>query len=154
MPEVHRREAVATNQKSWELLGRDDRSADDDLLLLHAAHASAYHWRVIGTPVHWARADWLLAHVYTVLGWGEQALVFARRCLLTTETASADFADFDRAYAFEAMARALAATGDHMQARAYLDQARTVAESVTDPEDRAILDGDLAAEPWFGLPGD
>jgi hypothetical protein len=149
MPEFHRREAVATNQRTWELLAKDGRTPDDDVALLNAAHASAYHWRVIGSPVNWQRADWLLARVYCALGWGEQAMVFARRCLLLTEQEGLE--GFDRAYAFEAIARASAAVGDAKRAVGYHEQARLLGEAIEDPEDRAIFEADLAAEPWFGL---
>jgi hypothetical protein len=37
------------------------------------------------------------------------------------------------------------------EARAALASAR--ATSIADEEDRAIVEGDLAAEPWFGLSG-
>lgn len=150
MPEAHRREAIATNQRAWELLGQTERTAEEDLLLLSAAHASLYHWRIVGTPVHWARADWLVARVYCVLGQAALALSFARRCLLITETEGFD--GFDLAYAYEGMARAHAANGDLEVAAGYLERARAAAEAIADPEDRAIFDEDLRAEPWFGLP--
>lgn len=149
MSDLHRREAVAANQRTWELLGRDDRTPDDDLHLLDAAHASAYHWRSVGTPLQWQRADWLLARVYCALGWGEQAMVYARRCMLRTEQEGLD--GFDRAYAFESLARASAATGDMRKALGYHEQAKALGEAIEDPEDREIFMADLAAEPWFGL---
>jgi hypothetical protein len=58
-------------------------------------------------------------------------------------------ADFDRAYAHEALARSFACLGDADAARRHLEAARDV--EVADPEDRSIVDTDLAAEPWFGL---
>jgi hypothetical protein len=149
MPELHRREAVTTNQRTWELLGQEDRSPDDDLALLDAAHASAYHWRIAGSPLQWQRADWLLARVYCALGWGEQAMVYARRCMLLTEQEGLE--GFDRAYAFEALARASAASGDTKRAVGYHEQAKALGETIEDPEDQAIFLADLAAEPWFGL---
>jgi hypothetical protein len=149
MPEFHRREAVAANKRAWELLGTEGRTPDHDVDLLNAAHASAYHWRAIGSPLNWQRADWLLSRVYCALGWGEQAMVFARRCMLVTEQEGLD--GFDRAYAFEALARASAATGDTQKAVAYHDQAKALGELIEDAEDREIFESDLAAEPWFGL---
>jgi hypothetical protein len=149
MPEFHRREAVAANQRTWELLAREDRTTDDDLELLDAAHASAYHWHAVGSALHWQRADWLLARVYCALGWGEPAMAFARRCMLVTEKEG--FEGFDRAYAFEALARASAAAGDTAKAAGYREQAMLLGAQIEDPEDREIFESDLATEPWFGL---
>ena len=57
--------------------------------------------------------------------------------------------DFDLAYAHEARARALACLGRLDEAGAELAAARAV--PIADDEDRKILDGDLAAGPWYGL---
>jgi hypothetical protein len=57
--------------------------------------------------------------------------------------------DFDLAYAHEATARALACTGDAQAAADHLAAAREV--EIADAEDKAQVDSDLAAGPWFGL---
>ena len=62
--------------------------------------------------------------------------------------ASAGLADFDLAYAHEARARALACLGRLEEAEAELTAARAV--PIADDDDRQIVDGDLAAGPWFG----
>jgi hypothetical protein len=36
----------------WVLLEKPDRSAADDDEMVHAAHASRYHWGQAGQPVH------------------------------------------------------------------------------------------------------
>ena len=48
------------------------------------------------------RADWLLSHVYTVLGQSTPAVHYPRHCLATCEREG--FGDFDLAYTYEAMA--------------------------------------------------
>ena len=58
-------------------------------------------------------------------------------------------ADFDHAYAAEAMARALACAGDLDQA--YLVLGHAAGAIVADDEDRQIFTDDLATGPWFGL---
>jgi hypothetical protein len=143
--------AIEANNVTWEILGRaeDERSPDDVEEMTRRAYAAAYHWdRAEGSgPANAARADWLLARVWVVRAEGTLALHHARRCLATCDTAG--LADFDLAYAHEAMARALACGGDAEAARRHLASARAV--PVADPEDRALVEADLAGEPWFGL---
>ncbi len=148
----HRRHGVEANNSTWELLGRDDRDdfgADEVDDLLGRAYAASYHWRRAARrgPENAARASWLLSRVHAVLGHGDLALHHAERCAAVT--ADAGLKDFDLAYAHEAMARALACLGRLDEAEVELAAARAV--EVIDPEDRSIVEGDLAAGPWHGL---
>jgi len=85
-----------------------------------------------------------------VLGRPEPALHHARRCL---ELAAAEpgVADFDHAYAFEAMARAEAAAGELDEARRWHARAAEAGAAIADDEDRKIFTDDLAGGPWHGL---
>jgi hypothetical protein len=137
------------NRAVWDALapgGAADVAPSLDPSLVDTAHASLYHWRVAGGPVEEARGEWLVSHVYAVLGRGEPALHHARRSydLCVRE----GLGGFDLAYAYEGVARALAAAGQPLGD--WRDRALAASAAVTDPEDRAILDADLAAEPWFG----
>jgi hypothetical protein len=90
--------------------------------------------------------------VLATVGQSEAALRHARRCLALTDAASIGedgFADFDVAYAQEAMARALAAGGD--RERAVEHRAAAAAVTIADDQDREIFAADLAAAPWYGL---
>lgn len=147
---LHRRLAIDANNATWELLGRDARTADEVDDLLGRAYAAAYHWRRAAGrgPENAARASWLVAHAHAVLGHGEVALHHADRALAITTDAG--LADFDLAYAHEARARALACLGRPDEAATELAAAQAV--PIADPEDRTILHGDLAAGPWYGLP--
>jgi uncharacterized protein YndB with AHSA1/START domain len=164
----HRRMAVAANGRTWALLtggptgdgdGQSDdgrgaatRGATDGWVdeLSDCAHASAYHWRQAAAPdtPEQPRAVWLLARCHTEAGHVDLALHHARRCRDLT-AACAGAADFDRAYAHEALARALALAGRTDEARAERTAAQAVA--IADPDDRAVFEGDLAAGPWFAL---
>jgi uncharacterized protein YndB with AHSA1/START domain len=147
---LHRRLAVGATNAAWELLGRDERTPDDVDDLLGRAYAAAYHWRrAAGAgPEHAARAAWLVSHAHAVIGHGEAALHHADRVVAITTAAG--LADFDRAYAHEARARALACVGRTDEAMVELAAAHAV--PIVDPDDRAVLLGDLAAEPWYGVP--
>ena len=138
----HRRLGVDLFNAVWTLLGKPDRTPDEDDLMAHTAHASAYHWRQVGEPKHFARSEWQCSRVYAVLGRSEPALHHARRCLEWCERS--DVEDWDTPYAHEALARAHEVAGDELAAARHLELARELAERITDPEDRELLDRDLA----------
>lgn len=126
----------------WTLLERSDRSALEDDEMLHAAHASRYHWGEVGAPVNLARGEWQCSRVYAVLGRAEPALWHARRCRVLCEEHG--IGDFDIAFAHEAIARALRLAGDHAEADAAVARARELAADIAEDEDRELLLGDLA----------
>ena len=150
LAEWHRTQAIEANNSTWELLGRDELTADETDDLLGRAYTAAHHWRRAARsgPEHAARAAWLVSRAHVVAGHGEAALHHADRT--TTIVADAGLADFDLAYAHEARARALSCLGRLDEATRELAAARNV--PIADPEDRAIVEGDLDAGPWFGLP--
>jgi hypothetical protein len=111
--------------------------------MLHGAHASRYHWGVVGEPVHWARGEWQCARVYAVLGRAEPAPHHAGRCLeLATQH---DLGPFDLGAAHEAIARAYLIAGDAAKTAGHVALAQAEASKVADAEDRAILEADLAS---------
>ena len=150
-PSVHRSLAIEANNSTWEILGKpvDQISPEDAEEMTRRAYAAAYHWKRAegSTPANSARADWLLSRVWVVRGEGAQALNYARRCMETCEAAA--LADFDLAYAHEALARANACIGQAPEAKQHRDKAAQV--PITDSEDKEVIDSDLASEPWFGL---
>ncbi len=97
--------AKKINGEAWSLLEKADRTAEDDERMVLAAHASTYHWLRAGTNAHRQPGEWMLAHVYTLLGREEPARHHARRCLAFTSQFADDMKDFDLAYADEAVAR-------------------------------------------------
>jgi hypothetical protein len=131
----------------YELLGRTDRTPDDDARMVHMAHAAVHHWGLAGTAVNRARGEYLCSRVYAYLGRSEPAGHHAARCLALCE--EHDLQDFDRFYAHEATARALACTGRLDDAAAHLAAARAV--PIADPQDKAICDADVVDGPWYGL---
>jgi uncharacterized protein YndB with AHSA1/START domain len=147
----HRMQAMSANNSAWELLDGRALGADEADDLLGRAYAAAYHWRraVGATAVNGARASWLISRCHAVLGHGDLALHHARRAGERVAAAGELAADFDQAYVHEATARALACLGRLDEAEAELKLARAV--EIGDPEDRSIVESDLAAEPWFGL---
>ena len=143
--EQERQLAVDLFNLTWTLLEQSERTPEEDDLMAHAAHASAYHWRRVGEPVNFLRSEWQCSRVYAVLGRREAALHHARRCLALCQ--GADLADFDRPYALEALARAHALAGDVEEAGRYAREAGHAADTIADAEDRDHFLEDLATLP-------
>jgi hypothetical protein len=143
-PEEERQLAVDLFNQSWKLLETDERTAEQDDELIHAAHASRHHWAAVGTSANLARGEWQLSRVYTVLGRSEPALHHARRCLAYCEANPDALEDWDLPYAHEALARANALAGEADEAGRHAAVAHELAASVADAEDREHLEADLA----------
>ena len=128
--------AVDLFNEVWTLIETPDRSSEDDDRMLHAAHASRFHWGEVGAGVNLARGEWQCARVYSVLGRAEPALHHARRCLeLCTRH---EVEDFDLPYAHELCGRAV-----------ILDGGRIVADG---PTDEVLGDAALLAAHDLELP--
>jgi hypothetical protein len=114
--------------------------------MIHAAHASRYHWGEVSDDVHLARGEWQCARVYATLGRAEPALYHAHRCV---ELAEADDSreDWDLPAAYEAMARASAVAGDRAAVAVWAAKAREALAGIADPEDRTLIEGDLDTLP-------
>jgi hypothetical protein len=134
----HRRLGVALFNDVWRLM----ESREDDDRMIHAAHASRYHWGEAPEckPENLARGEWQVSRAYTVVGLAEAALRHGRRCLDICEEHG--IVDWDLAYAFEAIARAYKAAGAAPEAEAYKKLASEV--RVADDDDREHLAEDLA----------
>lgn len=129
----------------WRLLELPERSLTDDDAMVHAAHASRWHWGRVGGPEQWAIGEWQCSRVYSVLGRGPQALYHAQRCLDICEEYGFD--SFVPASAHEALARAHAVMGNVEAAVAERNLAYQLAVGLDDDEDRAVIEADLATLP-------
>ena len=147
--EWHRQQAVDLFNFTWTLIDKPDRTPDDDDWMIHSAHASRYHWSIAGDVVNYLRGDWQIARVYTVLNLPERALHYAQLCLRQCEVNQ--IGDFDRAFAYEAVARALACQGDFSEAERYYRLAEAAGSKITETDDRERFLSDLAKPPWYGL---
>ncbi len=129
----------------WTLLENPNRTADDDLLMVHMAHASRYHWGRVGTATNAVRGEWQCSRVYATLGRAEPALFHAQRALAMCEASG--IGDFDLAFCYEALARAHAVAGDADEAQRWQQRGIEAANDVVDDEDRELLLADLASVP-------
>jgi len=126
----------------WALLEKEGRTAAEDDEMVHAAHASRYHWGNVGEPVNLARGEWQCSRVYSVLGRPEPALWHGRRSLDLCDEHG--LGDFDLAYAYEALARAHRVAQQVPEAEAYERLAVEAGERIVDREDREHFHADLA----------
>ncbi|MEO8208144.1 MAG: MerR family transcriptional regulator [Chloroflexota bacterium] len=141
----HRQLGVDLFNHVWTLLEKSDRTAAETDEMIHAAHASRYHWSLAGTEINLARGEWQVARVYSVLGRGEPALFHAARCLAHAQAAAAagGAEDWDLASAYEAMARATAVAGDRAAAAMWRQRVLDALPLIADPADREVIEGDL-----------
>jgi hypothetical protein len=147
--ECHKKFSVELNNMVWNLLGKKDRTKQDDETMVHAAHASSYHWSKVGTAVNLQRGEWLVSHVYAVLNRPEPALHHAKLCMeLTKEN---NLVDFDLAYAYEGMARAYACSQEKAESEKYIKLAKEAGEKIKNKEDKELFMSDFAAGPWYNI---
>ncbi|TET79866.1 MAG: hypothetical protein E3J41_00800 [Candidatus Cloacimonadota bacterium] len=147
--ECHKKFAIELNNLVWNLLGKKERTHEDNEKMIHAAHASCYHWGEIGEPINLQRGEWMISHVYAILNRQEPALYHAKECMELTEKNK--FVDFDLAYAYEAMARAYAATGEKSECEKYMRLAKEAGEKIKGDKDKKIFVGDFESGPWYGM---
>ena len=110
--------------------------------MIHAAHASRYHWGEIGTPLEFERGEWQISRVYATLNRPEAALYHAQRCLDLCQ--ANEIGDFDLAFAYEALARAYATAGDTDKSGEYIELAMQAAEQIEDKDNREYFESELA----------
>ena len=139
MSSEEQQRGVALFNEVWRLM----ETREDDDRLLHAAHASRFHWGEAPEcgPEHRARGEWQISRVYAVLGRAEPAVWHARRSLEHCERAG--LGDWDLAYAYEALARAHALAGS-AEAAEWKAKACAAGDAIADPEDREHFEEDYA----------
>jgi hypothetical protein len=138
--EFHQEMAVGLFNEVWRLLKKSSRSLEEDDRMVHAAHASRFHWEIVGNQQNLAIGEWQIARVYSVLQRTEPALHHAWRCLAICE--ANNIGGFYLASAYEGLARALAGNADSSFLE-YVRRAKQIAEDVVDASEKAILLADL-----------
>lgn len=144
-PDLQRKIAAACFNGVWTLLEKEDRTEAEDAQMIHAAHASTYHWMQIGGPERRARGEWQCSRVYCVLGQPEAAMFHAKKVLEICQREG--IGDFDLAFAYEGLARACAVAGDFDESRRWAELARSAATDIAGDFDRELLLGDLETLP-------
>lgn len=133
---AHRWFAVECNNLSWELFEKASRTPDEEAQMLHAAHASCFHWMQVGNSLNEQRAMCLLTFVHSLLGHAKQAHAYATRCLELNELANSEATPFDRAAAYAAVARSYACGGNSHKAEEFMALAQKAAQRILDEPER------------------
>ena len=139
---LHKKLGIELFNYTWELLDKPQRTREENDTMIHAAHASRFHWeKAGGTAVNLARGEWQVSRVYAVLGRAEAARFHGQRCLELCQENG--IADFDLAFAYEALARAASVAGDTTERGKYLALAQEASQHIADQDDRDVVIHDL-----------
>lgn len=142
--ESHKHFAVNCFNQTWDLIEKEDRSQGETDQMIHAAHASRYHWEFVGEAVNLARGEWLISRVYAILNRVEPCLYHAGRCLKIT--LSNELKDFDLAFAYEAMARACDLAEDEVESAKFFALAKDAGVEIADKNDRKYFFSELKSK--------
>ena len=139
--DMHRKMAKGLFNRVWDLLEKKDRTVEEDFKMIHATHASSYHWSEVGTPLEAERGEWQISRVYSVLKQPEAALYHAKYCYEICN--ESNIKDFDLAFAYEALSRAYAVAGDFEKSDEYYQLAEEVGRKIGKKDDRDSFFSDL-----------
>lgn len=139
---AHKYFSATCFNRAWDLIDMPQRSAEDEEAMVLLAMASAWHWsqRPDCTQRNRSIGCWQISRVLSLAQLADSAAYFAQLSL----EASRGEGPFHQAFAHEALGRARLIAGDLAEARAELDQARSLLPRVDDPEDRQVLEHDLS----------
>jgi|SRR6056297_1599830 len=139
--DIHKKMAIDLFNKTWDYLDKPNRTEDDNVEMIHTAHASRYHWGKVGSALEFQRGEWQISRVYAVLEMGESALYHGEIALKTCQENG--IGDFDLAFAYEAVARALSIMGNHSEKDKYLALAKEAGKRIPDEGNRDYFFSEL-----------
>ncbi len=139
----HREEAVKCFNATWDLIDKSDRTHEDDVNMIHMAHASRYHWGQVGTPLEFTRGEWQVSRVYSLLGMGASALFHAKEALKLCLDNS--IGDLDLAFGYEAVARAHSVLGNHDDKATFIEKAKEAARAIAEEGNRKYVESEVSA---------
>ena len=141
LEESHKKFGVDLYNKTWEFIDKEKRSQAEIDIMIHAAHASRYHWGEFGEPVNFARGEWQISRVYSILKMSESALFHAKRCLdICKEN---EIGDFDLAFAYEALARAYSIINEDEEFKKYYHLAEEAGDKIKLMQDKDYFFSEL-----------
>ena len=134
----HRFFAMQANNAAWDL---SETSSDvlNQPELLDAAHASAWHWRAVGTELHHMRSMMLLALVHARMNMGPSAWAYAEK-MKTFFEAKSDTPDWEMAFVHTIYTLAAHANAQMDAFQMSRLRATECLAALKDPEDRAVVE--------------
>ena len=138
----HKKLGIEYFNATWDLIDKSDRTEAEAFEMIHAAHASAYHWlKAGGGALNQARSQWQISRVYAILGMGESALKHGQHSLELCQNNG--IGDFDLAFGYEAVARAYAVLGNEQAKAENKTLALAACEKIAKAEDRTYAEGEI-----------
>jgi hypothetical protein len=134
--------AVSFFNETWRLLDKPHRTPEEDVRMIHLAHASRLHWEFLNTPENQALGEWQVSRVHAVLRQRDSALYHARHSLDIAQRNN--LAPFYLACGHEAMAMAVALSDRQAALTHIIAAARKIATDIAGPKDKKIIDEDLS----------
>ena len=146
---MHHYMGIEMNIQIWNLLNNKNHSEQDGKRMVMFAKASLFHWKLSPKfqPINEQRGEWMISHVYSVLGNGKEALDHAK--IAWSLTKKHKFNGFDLAYAHECLSRAYAASGNNLKCKSWYKKAEQCGDLISDTKDKEIFFGDLNKDPWY-----
>jgi hypothetical protein len=129
--------------QAWDLIDKEQRTPEEEEQMIRLTHASFYHWtqRPDYSSTSASIGYWQASRIYAILGQADNASRYGQLCLEVSQDQGVE--PFFLGYAYEALARAAAAAGNHQDMDLYLEKARQAAAEVKKAEDRKMLLDDL-----------
>ena len=134
----HKWFAAACNNRAWQLVEEPQRTPAEVHEMLHAAHAAAWHWARVGTPLNEARANMLLGMAHALAADGALGIRYATLAFNYFNEHEAPA--WEQAFAHATLAAAARAAGNTDLYREHYVEAARLAGTIADPEDRAVFD--------------
>ncbi|PGL73285.1 hypothetical protein [Bacillus sp. AFS055030] len=140
---THRDLAVSCFNKVWDLLELENRSQSESEEMVHLCHSSFWHWTKVEnhTPKNISIGYWQLSRVYAVIGEGQTALDYAKKCVKIS--LEKELEPFYIAYAYEALSRAHARLNQSQESLAAKTKAYEYVKDVMVEESKDLLLKDL-----------
>ena len=129
--------AAACNNRAWQLVEQPNRTPSDVHEMLHAAHASAWHWARIGTSLNEARSNMLLGMAHALAGDGPLGLRYAMLAFNYFNEHEAP--DWEQAFAHATLAAAAQAAGNAALHAEHYVEAERLGQAIADEQDRDIF---------------
>lgn len=128
--------------QTWEYMEKDgNRSAEENMAMLHTAIASLWHWtqRADVSPENLSIGHWQVSRVYCLLKQPHNARTYGLQALKYAHELSA----FHKGYAYETLARAEMIVNNRVIMKTHLEKAREMLDQIEDEEDKQLLAKDL-----------
>lgn len=131
-----RRLASQANNRAWTLAESLSRTPEEDEEMLQAAHAAMYLWQIVGNARNHAHAAQLVAHVYALLGVGDEARRFQEKSQPIFFGEAAEPWEFAMAHAVAA--NVASACKDAKAQRVHYEKAVSLLETLPEVEQKIL----------------